>query len=114
MEYMIIYKSKKFKLEGYTNDNVNVLIDHYRFLSESLTRRVDRELNKIFPKMFYKVEPIKEKLRTGIKVVVLDDYVGNTIEKFLTFNKVKEIDKNFIRLEREMKENDYKRIPREE
>jgi len=83
MEYIIIYKSREENLENYSF-NINVLINHYRFLSESLTRRIDQKLNEILPKMFYEVEPLREKARFGIKVRVLDDHVSSIVKKFIT------------------------------
>lgn len=83
MEYIIIYKSKEENLENYSF-SVDILINHYIFLSESLTRRIDQKLNEILPKMFYEVEPLREKARFGIKVRVLDDHVSSIVKKFIT------------------------------
>lgn len=82
MEYIIIYKSEKLDLTSCSN--VGMIIDHYRFLSESLARRIDQKLNEILPKMFYEVEPVKEEARAGIEIRVLGDHVNNIIEEFLT------------------------------
>lgn len=83
MEHIIIYKSKEENFESYSSGSLDVIINHYRFLSESLTRRIDQKLNEILPKMFYEVEPLREKARFGIKVRVLDDHVSSIVKKFI-------------------------------
>lgn len=82
MKHVIICKSKKLKFDGCIN--TNIIVNHHCFMSESLMRRIDRELNKTFPKIFYKVEPIREKERFGVKIRIWDDRTSDIIKEVLT------------------------------
>lgn len=60
----------------------DVAIKHRRSLSEGLAKRIDQELNRFLPKMFYEVEPIIIKgAGASVRIKVLDISIKDKVDK---------------------------------